>query len=673
VPLLLLLCACPLEPNFEFTLSYVDKLDDCSSPRGLPVGDKLVRITFLKRQEGDVKPSQLRKYRSVCEAEFLPHTTPSLAQVYIPRLGEDPHYTVRIDVFSDKAKPTAGTLAYSGQFENVDLSRHGLQPYVLRPPGFSCTYQPNRYRAFHSATLLPNGQVLLFGGVAADPTAFATNLREPKDDRAYATDKAEVYDPVERTFQELRISSSLGHTIQPRAFHQAFLLPSPPAGPYYVALVGGIAPKQGCTDCRAVRVGFSSLNLPFLFTPHEDSVPVEVGLLKYQPPQDPKKGPWSADYVKVTDDGSGKPLPAMGVFFPGGAGEDLLALGGGPSKYVASTPSGWFEGDVPMMLVPDPKIVDPASAKLQMPTNAIPLNRRRAGHAVARMSASTFLVVGGTMTGVNTDPGDVAELVALGNASAFSIPNPAGLKPTAWHTLTRIATDAEVAGVTAPQKQRALWASGYTLRYDAAFTNTRAADALTSQTTMLELTGTDLSAATVGAGKWVAVGYHEATPLFDGSVLLTGGNAENGRCMGNVICPQTQMATYAATGGDLVEQQRLSLPRFGHRVTRLLDNTLLITGGVTSRFKCKNPADSPDVTSTGLACRRTSSDCSACETGYACNEGKCACTDLGVCGLASAEALLAKQAEIFNPRRGDDNTERVLDAKPPRCKGLDEP
>ena len=97
---------------------------------------------------------------------------------------------------------------------------------------------------------------------------------------------------------------------------------------------------------------------------------------------------------------------------------------------------------------------------------------------------------------------------------------------------------------------------------------------------------------------WVGVAYHEATRLPNGDVLLTGGNADQAECppaLGYaypIICPQAQLATYTNVDKTLVvRKETLAIPRFGHRVTRLLDNTLLITGGVAANTRLAREAE----------------------------------------------------------------------------------
>jgi hypothetical protein len=76
-------------------------------------------------------------------------------------------------------------------------------------------------RVNHTATLLPNGKVLVAGGSSGDGSAH---------------NRAELYDPVSKTW------SVTGSMMEPRAGHFAFLLPSGS-----VLVVGGDPPSFCCT------------------------------------------------------------------------------------------------------------------------------------------------------------------------------------------------------------------------------------------------------------------------------------------------------------------------------------------------------------------------------------------------------------------------------------------
>src|SRR5262249_32607195 len=80
---------------------------------------------------------------------------------------------------------------FSGEVRNVNPTSGAPQPVLVAPVGdFGCLPRMKTARAFHSATLLPNGQVLLAGGLSAKTDA----------DLFAATDSVEIYDPSTHSF-----------------------------------------------------------------------------------------------------------------------------------------------------------------------------------------------------------------------------------------------------------------------------------------------------------------------------------------------------------------------------------------------------------------------------------------------------------------------------------------
>ena len=153
-----------------------------------------------------------------------------------------------VDLYAEVFNETQGTvsrLATGALFGVSTLDpKSPLDLRLVETEGFRCLpagggSTPARLaqsRAFHTATQLPNGQVLVVGGVipalSGDGPTTGANAH-------FITGTAEVFDPASNSF--IPISETKP---QPRAFHHAMLLPDDPTGAYRVLVVGGISPLQ---------------------------------------------------------------------------------------------------------------------------------------------------------------------------------------------------------------------------------------------------------------------------------------------------------------------------------------------------------------------------------------------------------------------------------------------
>ena len=114
----------------------------------------------------------------------------------------------------------------SGALLNLkfNLAANDPLPVVLYPTEtFRCMdSRLTRARAFHTATLLPNGMVFLFGGVVADPADTGAVEVLDGSERLYLTPTAELYDPSTGKFSTVNDMQPNGALA--RAFHHAALL-----------------------------------------------------------------------------------------------------------------------------------------------------------------------------------------------------------------------------------------------------------------------------------------------------------------------------------------------------------------------------------------------------------------------------------------------------------------
>jgi len=618
LPPLLLLTACPEnEEGFLFTLTKMDvpgsrqpvtgndlPLLPCGAQKAgnrpaLQTGDFDLRFTFLRRKPGNVTSANIRDgYELICWRAVKKGTK---ADFLIRRTGGE-SVTGKVTVIVEALRDDK--LAYIGRREGLTIEHDSQAAIFMRPTieetavyveketelkkkgqsgalssvGFSCLDSPRgqQPRAFHSATLLPNGEVFIYGGIAgASGDVIAGS-------QAVAVGTAEIFRPNYGSGVNQDSNFSVVSTnLPPRAFHHTFLLPSPPDGPDYKLLViGGLQPNEagGQTD-PVVQVG-----TPFMFTPYKGATAGTALLLTYTPSSG-----------KVTY----KELSALPrSMFPAVARRgNLLALGGGAQVWNAS-PTG-FIGSKYLQLI---DLTETPTAR----TPPAAMANLRVKHAMAILGADTYVMVGGQMDGDDDRQG---EYLASGATSltpfAFSINSVKDPSlSTIAHTLTPIgATDAEMAGGNPPQE--ALLAGGFPLGpLSGGLRDTSARPQLLPQATALHrLSASALSspesAATVvpttdsgGAllpGHFTSAGHHSAVSLHNGGVLLTGGKLgqELQSCgVESPFCASDQVVIYdktltLKTPAIQDASWRLFVPRMGHRMTRLLDNTILITGGIT--------------------------------------------------------------------------------------------
>jgi hypothetical protein len=520
----------------------------------LAEGSYSIRLTFF-RPPASSDSLTLRNVEPVCSTTIAPSVDGDFL-VPLPENDQD-LVLLRAEAFSDGGASNASRLELTGI---ARLDRHASVSAVYLEPRDQATcknLRANTPRAFHSATLLPNGEVLLVGGLVGGKD----DSPRPKP-KAYATGKVEVFDPATRTFR------SLSSQVNARAFHQAFLLDSPAAGPYRVLLLGGIAPDSDST--ALVDAGRDPE--PFLFSPETSAKPAGATLISYTPSAGEDQG------AIVVEELAGLPSAMFAHAALTADGKGLLFSGGAALFASASafqTPSQGMQrveldGDKPS-----------ASA-----STTVALAKTRVGHQ-ATILASTpaaegvLVVVGGTMdmAAIGSDADTPAESVSKGQALTPQVSPDEN--PTAWHTLTPIGVADHMVGAT-PNK--ALLAGGYRLEYQApALQFARVFDPTPSEDRLRFVVLGD----TIGSKLQIVedksqtvfaqAGYHDAIVLYDGSVLLSGGSTQS-----RSYRAQGQLARVTPGGQTSSAATTLTIPRYGHRAVRLLDNTILFTGGVAS-------------------------------------------------------------------------------------------
>ncbi|MBK8482637.1 MAG: hypothetical protein IPL40_15985 [Proteobacteria bacterium] len=544
----------------------------------LPAGTYTLRLSFLRGSGSTASDLTVGRYDLICDA-----TAPQgevarellVPQAELVRGG----VVLRVEAFDSEDQH----LVYSGQTRLDEVIDDEVSVYLQRAGSQSCFFGQRRPRAFHSATLLPNGQVLLAGGLTGSPGAAATI----DGGLLYAEDSVEVFDPTDLSARLVVATTKM----PPRAFHRAVLLTSPRTGPYRVLLLGGMTSPTGS---EAVAHLLSALDRdPFLISPEASATAAPSGILTYFPAARGEDGRF--DYAEL-------PAPAAG-FFPelalSGDGTTLLAIGG-PTVFSAGSgaDAGFAAPAGPQAqwwALPAPTAPGDSLPEL---TETVPLARLRAGHAAARLPEGKFLVLGGAMDGSDAEAESaLTEVAPL--RQRFDAAGLAGVAlGTAWQTLTEI-------GITDEERQQSkspralLWTGGFALEpraVDAArWRATRAPSATALQLLRSVSGGLASSGPLDPQGGMAPAGYHSALRLHDGSVLISGGNANPATCerpdgiaTQTAFCPLAQLATYqldaAGTGLERVTRAgagALQLARYGHQATRLLDLSVLFSGGLT--------------------------------------------------------------------------------------------
>src|SRR4051812_17731383 len=185
-----------------------------------------VRISIRVHGAGDVTGTFL------CDRVLnVPRDVPSLK---IPRNGAQ-----SVDIYAEAFAPVAAgdtvpRRVAVGSLLGVQLNAKTIPDLRLYPDErFRCVNQAMiRPRAFHTSTRLPNGEVLVVGGLTPTPNAADEAFGAAP---LYLTSEAEIYDPSTGTFVQVGEDDAP----LPRAFHQAAYVGTTSDGKYQVLLVGG--------------------------------------------------------------------------------------------------------------------------------------------------------------------------------------------------------------------------------------------------------------------------------------------------------------------------------------------------------------------------------------------------------------------------------------------------
>jgi hypothetical protein len=415
-------------------------------------------------------------------------------------------------------------------------------------------------RAFHSATALPNGQVLIVGGVVASPTETA---REQLDStQLYLTSTVELYDPTDGSLR--LVAEPDGAT--PRAFHEAILVGSEP--PYQILLVGGVtttdATKPAFSEWQAPQEG--SRLMPFAKGTPLVPLPTKAAtaeLLTWDP-------------VAATLERTPLPDGPKGAFLAAAARAGGVVTAGG-IEYGANTSVDATGAKNVVRFTP---------GTASQTTAALTVNR--VGARMATISNDAALVWGGVR--LTTDPpGEVVtSLSGMPAATATMVMAPLVEFPT----LTRLP---DAAGTPT-----FLVTGGFTIEAGrVAIQPPPGASAIQR----LQVAGAVVTASAITpTGDFVVdstcrldnryrpAGYESALRLRNGHVIVTGGmptlmvpplppcnDCEAGT---GLFCAITQSGRFDPSTNAFTRVGALGVARGGHTMTELADGNVLVVGGL---------------------------------------------------------------------------------------------
>jgi len=429
----------------------------------------------------------------------------------------------------------AGVVLGRGRSDGIDLEGQGeVAIRIVAAGAFSCAPERGQLpRAFHSATPLPGGELLLLGGISGPDGSAAIDPAAG----FFLQQDAEIYTPATGRSRLVTISGLI-----PRAFHQAYVVAAS-GSTVTIAVVGGLTITGDPATTPVAAVGTTLRLAP---------APMAVGaageLLTYDVASSSfSRAPLTADVERR----------AFGALPPPGAA--ALAYVGGLDLETAAVQA-------------DADQLDPATGDR---TSTIAIRRGRLGASVTPLSADQLLVWGGDPTaGDGTGTAEVGELLRAWStapaAQALTL-DPTGLAGPhrAFHAAA-LAGDGSV-----------IIAGGFRMEVGAA---TVAVNPVIQR--LATPAGTALLTTIADAAAALPHGYGAALALADGDVLTAGGNPEPAAAG----CPPEQQGLVCATGQAfrydsgtqaIAPTGALGVSRYGHQLSLLDDGTVAVTGGLS--------------------------------------------------------------------------------------------
>ncbi len=516
-------CGEDLQPDVRYQVVGLVPATGGGCPGAAPtappeVGANRVRFTFLDRVD--------RRLR--CDVVLARSADAPI--LVVPR--REAPVDLHVEYFDD-----AGRLLARGQRADVALTGGGVVTiHATRTDAWTCPPgAAGSARAFHSATLLPTGEVLLLGGLVGAPGAGDAPFDPAAG--AHVTGTAELYDPVAGRFTPVTIAG-----LQPRAFHEVLMLGTD-GDRVRLLIVGGIGVAGDPVAPGNVAVGPTGGGAPWTGVAADPAagrggaLALAAELLEYDP---------AARTFTRAAVGAG-PIPRrFGTATGSGArvGEGLAVAGG-------------LDGaGTPITAAESVRAGDGASGGSVE-------GHARLGATITAVGPTEALVWGGDLTtpAIEVRAGD--RLIALDQAPAIA-PGPSATEANnrSFHAAATLDGQVAVIGGLAITEGVVL---------GAAFTP------------VVQLVDPALlTATTLDAPALIGTGYPAAVGLHDGDVLF-GGGVQVGACPSTLACPSMQSVRLRrGVAGEAVRATLTGVPglaRHGHRLTRLGDGTVLVTGG----------------------------------------------------------------------------------------------
>jgi hypothetical protein len=530
--------------------------------QGVNLGDGLtvatVRLTV--RVHGDTEGT------FACDRVLnVPRDVPSIR---LPKTG-----TQTIDIWGEAFAPlrsgdTLPRRVAVGALLGVPVTATSLPDLRLYPDErFRCSSAKlARPRAFHTATLLPNGKVLVVGGLTPTPDANEESFGAGS---VFVTAEAEIYDPATGTFAAVVEDG----TPVPRAYHNAAFVGTRADGAFQVLLVGGAT-----ADATSAAFGINTGAAPGTrIVPFDTSGSFPNPLMTAAAPAE------LLTYDPVTNAITREAFAGFkpGVYQGAATFPNGLAVAGGID---------WM--NMPLQPTIPTTLRTEVSRAAETP-RGVALATARMGASMTALGDDSALVWSGQIT--PTDPAGelVTGLAAGGTVKVMPVALPTA-PPTQFHTATLLPSDGTAVNRTL------IVTGGFvetTMNMGQALQPPPPMQAVriltVSPTGSVSSTGPMLSGYVLDStcmdpAHYRAAGWESAVAVGRGRVLITGGSPTvTGTCVdceggSDFRCATAQASVFTSPATLAPTSERMQIPRYGHSSTLMPDGNVLIVGGVTA-------------------------------------------------------------------------------------------